>query len=80
MRRKQKFSLHQVLEKSCGRDTEDVGMQIVKQTHESSKERLVGRDHFAFRISAKGSKQLGNNPAHVHVRFTQTEESITPEK
>lgn len=60
MRRKQKFRLHEVLEKSCGRDSDDVGMQIMKQTYESSKERLVGRDHFAFKIPAMGSKQLGN--------------------
>jgi hypothetical protein len=59
MRRKQKSRFHKVLVKSCRRDSEDVGMQIMKQTNESSKGRLVGRDHFAFRIPAMGSKQLG---------------------
>jgi hypothetical protein len=58
MKRKQKFRLHKVLEKGCVRDSEDVGMQIMKQSYESSKGRLVGTDNFAFRIPAMGSKQL----------------------
>jgi hypothetical protein len=59
MRTKQKFRLYKFLEKVAEGLVSDVGVETMKQSQESSAGRLVGRDHFAFRIPATGSKQSG---------------------
>jgi hypothetical protein len=59
IRPKQKFRLYKFLEKVAEGLVSDVGVEIMKQSQESSVGRLVGRDHFAFRIPAMGSKQSG---------------------
>jgi hypothetical protein len=57
MRTKQKFGLYNFLEKVAEGLVSDVGVEITKQSQESSAGRPVSRDHFAFRIPARGSKQ-----------------------
>jgi hypothetical protein len=37
----------------------DAGIEIKEQSQKSSAGRLMGRDHYAYRIPAKGSKQAG---------------------
>jgi hypothetical protein len=59
IRTKQKFRLCKFLEKVADGLVSDVRAEITKQSWESSAGRLVGRDHFAFRIPATGSKQSG---------------------
>jgi hypothetical protein len=59
IRTKQKFRPYKFLEMVTEGLVSDVGVEITKQSRKSYAGRLVGRDHFAFRIPATGSKQWG---------------------
>jgi hypothetical protein len=59
MKCKENFRLYKFMEKVAEGLVSDAGIKIKAQSQKSSARRLTGRDHYTYRILAKGSKQAG---------------------
>jgi hypothetical protein len=59
MKCKENFRLYRFMEKVAEGLVSNAGIKIKQQSQKSSARILMGRDHFAYRIPAKSSKQAG---------------------
>jgi hypothetical protein len=59
MKCKENFWLNKFMEKVAEGLVSDAEIEIKEQSQKRSARRLMGRDHYAYRIPAKGSKQAG---------------------